>query len=84
MPNALRCFSAVTIMREKESHLLEVCRYVVRNPVRAKRVKRPQDRSWSSYGGTAGLASARTQDAFPSLLRIKSLSKPGKEKQVKK
>jgi REP element-mobilizing transposase RayT len=46
------------IVIEKESHLLEVCRYVVLNPVRAKVVERPQDWSWSSYGGTAGLASA--------------------------
>jgi putative transposase len=33
---------------EKESHLLEVCRYVVLNPVRARL------RKWSSYLGTAG------------------------------
>ncbi len=46
------------IIIEKESHLLEVCRYVVLNPVRAKAVESPEDWSWSSYGGTAGLAPA--------------------------
>jgi hypothetical protein len=46
------------IVIEKESHLLEVCRYVVLNPVRAKVVERPQEWNWSSYGGTAGLVSA--------------------------
>lgn len=46
------------IVIEKESHLLEVCRYVVLNPVRAKVVERLQEWNWSSYGGTAGLVSA--------------------------
>jgi REP element-mobilizing transposase RayT len=46
-------FKAILIQRE--SHLLEVCRYVVLNPVRAKAVKRPQEWKWSSYLGTAGL-----------------------------
>jgi len=43
------------ILIQKESHLLEVCRYVVLNPVRAKAVKRVEQWKWSSYGGTAGL-----------------------------
>ncbi|MEW5764517.1 MAG: REP-associated tyrosine transposase [Acidobacteriota bacterium] len=45
-------FKAVLV--QKESHLLEVCRYVVLNPVRAKRVTRAGDWSWSSYRATAG------------------------------
>jgi REP element-mobilizing transposase RayT len=44
------------ILVQKESHLLEVCRYVVLNPVRAKAVERVEQWKWSSYGGTAGLA----------------------------
>lgn len=47
-------FKAVLV--ERESHLLEVCRYVVLNPVRAKRVKRAGDWAWSSYRATAGEA----------------------------
>lgn len=42
------------ILIEKESHLLEVCRYVVLNPVRAKVVQEPGEWKWSSYNGTAG------------------------------
>jgi putative transposase len=42
------------ILIEKESHLLEVCRYVVLNPVRAKAAQEPGEWKWSSYNGTAG------------------------------
>ena len=42
------------ILVEKESHLLEACRYVVLNPVRAKTVQEPGNWRWSSYNGTAG------------------------------
>jgi putative transposase len=42
------------ILIQKESHLLEVCRYVVLNPVRAKAVTRPEQWQWSSYRGMAG------------------------------
>jgi REP element-mobilizing transposase RayT len=42
------------ILVEKESHLLEVCRYVVLNPVRARIVESPDQWKWSSYMGTAG------------------------------
>jgi putative transposase len=41
---------------QKESHLLEVCRYVVLNPVRAKVVEKVEQWTWSSYRETAGLA----------------------------
>jgi REP element-mobilizing transposase RayT len=44
------------ILVDKESHLLEVCRYVVLNPVRAKAAAHPAEWKWSSYGGTAGRA----------------------------
>jgi len=43
------------ILIEKESYLLEVSRYVVLNPVRAKAVKEPKGWEWSSYRGTAGI-----------------------------
>ncbi len=42
------------ILIQKDSHLLEVCRYAVLNPVRAKMVERPEDWQWSSYRATAG------------------------------
>jgi len=42
------------ILIQKDSHLLEVCRYVVLNPVRAKMIEKPEDWKWSSYRATAG------------------------------
>lgn len=42
------------ILVEKDSHLLELCRYVALNPVRAGMVKGPHQWKWSSYGATAG------------------------------
>ncbi len=42
------------VLIEKESHLLEVARYVVLNPVRAKVVENPSNWKWSSYNATAG------------------------------
>ena len=46
------------ILVQKDSHLLEVCRYVVLNPVRAKTISHPRQYKWSSYGATAGIAQA--------------------------
>jgi hypothetical protein len=42
------------ILVEKEAHLLELCRYVVLNPVRAGLVRRPAEWKWSSYRATGG------------------------------
>ena len=47
-----------SILVEKESHLLELCRYVVLNPERAKMVERPEQYPWSSYLPTLGAAAA--------------------------
>ena len=49
-------FKAIVV--QKDSHLLEACRYVVLNPVRAKIVKSPHQWIWSSYLATAGYRSA--------------------------
>jgi putative transposase len=46
------------ILVQKESHLLEVCRYVVLNPVRAEVVEVPERWRWSSYRATAGMEKA--------------------------
>ncbi|MGA2468606.1 MAG: transposase, partial [Thermodesulfobacteriota bacterium] len=43
------------ILVQKENYLLELCRYVVLNPVRAGVVKKPEAWRWSSYQATAGL-----------------------------
>jgi len=42
------------ILVEKESHLLELARYIVLNPVRAKMVRSVRDWPWSSYRATSG------------------------------
>lgn len=44
------------VLVEKEAHLLELCRYVVLNPLRARVKKRADQWRWSSYRATAGLA----------------------------
>lgn len=43
------------ILVQKERHLLELSRYIVRNPVRAALCAHPADWPWTSYLGTAGL-----------------------------
>ena len=45
-----------SILVHKESHLLELCRYIVLNPVRAGLVGAPGEHPWSSYRATAGMA----------------------------
>jgi len=42
------------ILVDKEAYLLELCRYIVLNPVRAGMVKDPGAYHWSSYRATAG------------------------------
>ncbi|MEA1870736.1 MAG: transposase [Candidatus Bipolaricaulota bacterium] len=42
------------ILVEKDAYLLEIGRYVVLNPVRAKMVRNAKDWKWSSYRATAG------------------------------
>ena len=42
------------ILVQKETYLLELTRYVVLNPVRAKMVRRPEDWVWSSFNAMTG------------------------------
>lgn len=44
------------IIVEKESYLLELARYIVLNPVRARMVRSAREWPWSSYRATAGQA----------------------------
>ena len=46
------------IVVDKDGYLKELIRYVVLNPVRAKRVRLPERWAWSSYRATAGLSAA--------------------------
>jgi len=45
-----------SILVESEVYLLELSRYIVLNPVRAKMVRSAKDWRWSSYRSTAGLS----------------------------
>lgn len=42
------------ILVDKDNYLLELCRYIALNPVRAGMVKGPREWQWSSYRDTAG------------------------------
>ncbi len=44
-----------SVLIQRESHLLQACRYIVMNPVKAGLCPHPADWRWSSYRGTAGL-----------------------------
>lgn len=46
------------ILVERDEYLLELARYVVLNPVRAKMVRSARDWPWSSYRATAGFEGA--------------------------
>lgn len=45
-----------SIVVDKESYLLELIRYIVLNPLRAKIVKDPEKYEWSSYQSIVGLS----------------------------
>jgi putative transposase len=63
------------ILVDRYSYLLELCRYVVLNPVRAKITRKPDTYRWSSYRPTAGL------DAVPTFLTVEwILSQFGKQR----
>jgi putative transposase len=67
------------ILVDSDSYLLEVCRYVDLNPVRAQMVKRPDAYAWSSYRALAGLAEPAPwldrQPLYEQLLPGKSVAK---------
>jgi len=48
------------ILVEKKSYRLELCRYIVLNPIRLKSTVKAQSWKWSSYRATAGFISAPT------------------------
>jgi REP element-mobilizing transposase RayT len=57
------------IVVEKDAYLLELARYVVVNPIRARMIAQPEDWPWSSYHATIGAEAAPTWLAVDSLLR---------------
>lgn len=63
-----------SILVAKDSHLLRVCRYVVRNRVRAGLCKTPEDWPWSSYRATAGLTPTQSWLTTDEILRMDPVS----------
>lgn len=57
-----------SVLVERDSHLLELARYVVLNPVRSGMVLVPESYRWSSLRATLGLAPAPTWLACGALL----------------
>jgi putative transposase len=45
-----------SILVDRDAYLLELCRYIVLNPVRAGMIELPEDYTWSSCRATAGLS----------------------------
>ena len=58
------------IVVDRDSYLLELCRYVVLNPVRASLVEGPELWPWSSYSATVGTAPAPYWLAVAEVLRL--------------
>lgn len=56
------------ILVDKDSYLLELCRYVVLNPVRARMVMSPAQWPWSSYQAMIGAQDAPTWLSMEALL----------------
>lgn len=59
-----------SLLVEKESYLLELCRYVVLNPVRAGMVPDASAWGWSSYRATAGVQTAPDWLDVPAVLSL--------------
>ena len=59
------------ILVERDAYLLQLSRYVVMNPVRAKMVRAAKDWPWSSYRVTAGLSEST------GLVSTDCLNRPG-------
>ncbi|MCD4776759.1 MAG: transposase [Candidatus Aegiribacteria sp.] len=49
-----------SILVDRENYFLELCRYIVLNPVRAGAAKSPEEYYWSSYRVTSGLDNQET------------------------
>ncbi len=57
---------------DSDQYFLQCCRYIERNPVKAKMVSRPENYRWSSYRENAGLSSPDIVDrqGYSNLARV--------------
>jgi len=72
------------ILVEKDSYLLELCRYVVLNPVRAGLTEKPAEWLWSSYRFTAGMKNPPDYLATDWILGLFNQKKPEAQKLYRK
>jgi putative transposase len=68
------------ILVDRDAYLLEVCRYVDLNPVRANLVSHPQDWHWSSYRAHTGISKRPAWLASAMLLRAFAPTEPRGQK----
>jgi REP-associated tyrosine transposase len=72
------------ILVQKDNYLLELCRYVVLNPVRARAAENPETWRWSSYQATAGLRSVPGHLTTDWILSLFSLKRTVAQKKYRK
>ena len=72
-----------SILVQKETYLLELARYIVLNPVRARMVRSAKDWKWSSYRSTAGLSKSEPCLTLDLLLSSFSKSKSMAQKKYR-
>lgn len=68
---------------ETDAYLLQCCRYVELNPVKAKMVERVEDYPWSSYRARVGLDSCSWLDTSPVILALGDSDRVRKENYAK-
>lgn len=72
------------ILVEKESYLLELCRYVVLNPVRAGMTEKAEQWVWSSYRYTAGMKNPPSYLTTDWILGLFNKDKPEAQKEYRR
>lgn len=71
------------LLVDKDNYLLELCRYVVLNPVRARLVELPQHWKWSSYAATAGLKKSQEYLSVDWILAVFGANRRKAQKQYR-
>lgn len=74
-------FAAVLV--ERDGHLLELIRYVHRNPVRARLCREPGEWKWSSYRALAGRAPAPAWLAIDEVLELFGRPRPSARRRLR-
>jgi REP element-mobilizing transposase RayT len=72
------------ILVDKDNYLLELSRYVVLNPVRAKVVELPEHWKWSSYAATAGLKKVPDYLSVDWILKVFGTDRKTAQRQYRK